>query len=107
MTKFHKERNQKQVLKTSIILLLTAESGCILTAATVDFLLYQYSLFISVPLSLAAGTMAVAAPQALRMARRDIRHRPVRQRPTTDLIGIRGLKDTNVNGNESFLGDPA
>jgi hypothetical protein len=69
---FHKEHNKRQILKTSLILLVTAESCCIATAATIDFVLYQYSIFISIPVSLAAGTIAVAAPHALRQAKRSM-----------------------------------
>jgi hypothetical protein len=101
MVQFHKQRNKAQILKTSLVLLVTAESGCILTAATVDFVLYQYSLFISVPLSLAAGTMAVAAPHAFRIARRTLRSNDDGRKlglnssddSSSKLIGIRSLKD--------------
>jgi hypothetical protein len=71
MVQLHKERDVGSIIKTSLVILVTAESGCILTAATVDFLLYQYSLLISVPLSLFAGTIAVAVPQALKKAKLD------------------------------------
>lgn len=100
MGQFHKVPNKAQILKTSLVLLVTAESGCILTAATVDFVLYQYSLFISVPLSLAAGTVAVAAPHAFRLAKR--MHRSNERGEAmglnaddspAKLIGIKSLKD--------------
>lgn len=71
MVRLHKERDVGSIIKTALVILVTAESGCILTAATVDFLLYQYSLLISVPLSLFAGTIAVAVPQALKKAKMD------------------------------------
>ncbi len=71
MSKFYLEPNKIQILKSSIILLFTAESGCILTAATIDFILYQYSIFLSVPISMAAGTFVVAAPHAFRQAKKD------------------------------------
>ena len=98
MVQFHKVRNKAQILKTSLVLLVTAESGCILTAATVDFVLYQYSLFISIPLSLAAGTMAVAAPHAFRLAKRIQRGNETvglnaSVEPSTKLIDIKHLKD--------------
>lgn len=75
MGRLHREPGVGGLVKTGLVILVTAESGCILTAATVDFVLYQYSLFVSVPLSLLAGTMAVAAPQALKLARADRRRR--------------------------------
>lgn len=115
MVQFHKQRNKTQILKTSLVLLVTAESGCILTAATVDFVLYQYSLFISVPLSLAAGTFAVAAPHAFRIARRTLRNNDdggkMKLTPSDDtsskLIGIKSLKDqefttTRMTENDSM-----
>jgi hypothetical protein len=69
MAHLHRKDNVWPTLKTSLVVLVTAESGCILTAATVDLLLYQYSLIISIPLSLLAGTLAVAGPQALKIAK--------------------------------------
>jgi hypothetical protein len=106
LAQFHKEPNKAQILRTSIVLLLTAESGCILTAATVDFVLYQYSLFLSVPVSLVAGTMAVAAPHAFRLARRTRRNidREEKMGPNSEdspakLNGIKSLKDGQLDSN--------
>ena len=101
LVQFHKVPNKGQILKTSLVLLITAESGCILTAATVDFVLYQYSLFISVPLSLAAGTMAVAAPHSFRLAKRMQRSNDnvgsagadTSDDSPSKVIGIKRLKD--------------
>jgi hypothetical protein len=95
LVRFYKVRNKCQLLRTTLILLVTAESGCILTAATVDIVLYQYSLFISVPLSLAAGTFAVAAPHAFRIARRTLHEQKTGSSldSSSRLIGIKSLKD--------------
>ena len=110
--RFHKERNKAQILKTSLVLLVTAESGCILTAATVDFVLYQYSLFVSVPLSMAAGTMAVAAPHAYRLARRTLRSNADREKMGSDsddssakLIGIKSLKEHEFTATRTTAND--
>ena len=57
MTKLHKQPNLKTILWTSIIILVTAETACILTAETIDLVFYRHSLFISIPLSLFAGPL--------------------------------------------------
>jgi hypothetical protein len=65
-------RNQqglKIVLKSSLFILVTAESACILTAETVDLIFYQYSIFLSVPLALIAGAFTVVVPAAYRKSR--------------------------------------
>jgi len=66
MPELHKQRNIKLIVKTSLYILITAESACILTAMTVDLLLYQYSLLLAVPLALLAGAFTVVAPEAYR-----------------------------------------
>ena len=58
--------NLKQILKTSLVILITAESACILTAETTDLLLYNQSILLSITLSLLAGTFTVVAPAAYR-----------------------------------------
>jgi hypothetical protein len=65
----HRQPNLKTILKSSVVILVTAESACILTAETVDLLLYQYSLLLSVPLALLAGAFTVMAPEAYRKIR--------------------------------------
>jgi hypothetical protein len=65
----HKQPNLRYILKTSLYLLITAESACILTAETVDLIFYQYSMFLAVPLALLAGAFTVAAPEAYRKAK--------------------------------------
>jgi hypothetical protein len=53
MPQLRKQPNLTRILKTSIIILVTAETACILIAETVDLLLYK-SLFLSIPLALFA-----------------------------------------------------
>lgn len=65
----HKQHNMKYILRTSIFILITAESVCILTAETVDLIFYNYSLFLSVPLALLAGAFTVVAPEAYKKSR--------------------------------------
>jgi hypothetical protein len=60
----YKQSNLKMILKTSLVILITAESGCILTAETVGVFFYTYSIFLSVPLALFAGALTVVVPEA-------------------------------------------
>ena len=62
----YKQPNLKDILKTSLVILITAESTCILTAETVAILFYNYSILLSVPLALFAGAFTVVAPEAYR-----------------------------------------
>jgi hypothetical protein len=67
----YKQPNLKMILKTSIIILITAESACILTAETVGVFFYTYSIFLSVPLALFAGALTVVVPEAYRKVKSD------------------------------------
>jgi hypothetical protein len=60
----HSKPNLKQILKTSLIILVTAESACILTAKTIDLIFYKHSIFLSIPLALLAGSFTVVVPEA-------------------------------------------
>jgi hypothetical protein len=62
----YKQNNLKTILKTSLVILITAESVCILTAETVDLIFYKYSILLSVPLALFAGAFTVVVPEAYR-----------------------------------------
>jgi hypothetical protein len=62
----YRQPNLRQLLKSSLVILVTAESACILTAETVDLVFYQYSLLLSVPLALLAGAFTVVVPEAYR-----------------------------------------
>ena len=66
MTQLYKQPNLKSILWTSIVILVTAETACILTAETTDLIFYRHSLFISIPLSLLAGAFAIVVPEAYR-----------------------------------------
>ena len=52
------------MLKTSLIILVTAETACIITAETVDLIFYKQAFYLSIPLALFAGAFTVAAPEA-------------------------------------------
>jgi hypothetical protein len=69
MTKLHKKANAGRIIKASLIVLLSAESGCVIAAATIDVVLYQYSAFLSIPAALLAGTLTVASMAAFRLAK--------------------------------------
>jgi hypothetical protein len=66
LPQLHRQPNLKYILKSSIYILVTAESACILTAETVDLIFYQYSILLAVPLALLAGAFTVVAPEAYR-----------------------------------------
>jgi hypothetical protein len=59
-----KQPNLREILKTSLIILVTAETACIITAETIDLIFYKQALYLSIPLALLAGAFTVVAPQA-------------------------------------------
>jgi hypothetical protein len=62
----YKQPNLGSIIKMSLLILIIAESVCILTAETVDLIFYQYSILLSIPLALLAGAFTVVAPEAYR-----------------------------------------
>jgi hypothetical protein len=54
-----KEPNLKYILKTSMVILITAESACILTAETIGIVFYNYSILLAIPLALLVGALTV------------------------------------------------
>lgn len=62
----HHEQNLKHIMKTSLIIMITAESACIIIAETVDLIFYKQSILLSIPLALLAGSFVVVAPEAYR-----------------------------------------
>ncbi|OLD41220.1 MAG: hypothetical protein AUI60_02515 [Thaumarchaeota archaeon 13_1_40CM_2_39_4] len=67
----YKQPYARQILKTSIYVLVVSESLCILTALTVDFIFYRHSLWLSIPLALFAGAFSIAALESYRKIRSD------------------------------------
>jgi hypothetical protein len=59
--------NLKEIMKASILILITAETACIVTAETVDLIFYKQAIYLSIPLALLAGAFSVVAPEAYRM----------------------------------------
>ena len=66
MKELPKQPNLRGILKTSLIILITAETACIITAETVDLIFYKQAIFLSIPLALLAGAFTVVAPEAYR-----------------------------------------
>jgi hypothetical protein len=54
MAQLYRQPNLKRILWTSIVILVTAETVCILTAETIDLIFYRHSLFISIHTSVFA-----------------------------------------------------
>jgi len=61
-----KQPNLREILKASIVILVTAETACIITAETVDLIFYKQAIYLSIPLALLAGAFTVVAPEAYR-----------------------------------------
>ena len=59
-----KQPNLREILKTSLIILVTAETACIITAETVDLIFYKQAIYLSIPLALLAGAFTVVAPES-------------------------------------------
>jgi hypothetical protein len=76
MAALHREPDAWRIVKASLIVLVSAESGCIIAAATVDVMLYQYSAFLSIPAALLAGTLTVAFIAARRSLKRRFVEQP-------------------------------
>ena len=55
----YNQPNLKQILKTSFLILVTAESLCIISAETIDLILYKYSIILSIPLALLGGSSTI------------------------------------------------
>ncbi len=73
LTQFIQHRNNpqmKSIIKTSIVILITAESACILTAETVTLVFYQYSMFLAIPLALLIGTFTLTLVESGRKIRK-------------------------------------
>ena len=62
----YKMPNFRQIMKTSLYVLATGESVCIITAETVNLVFFRHALWLSIPLSLLAGAFAITAIEAYR-----------------------------------------
>jgi hypothetical protein len=61
----------QNLVKTSVIILITAESACILTAETVDLLFYKQSVLLSSILGLLVGSFTVVGIEAYKKIIKD------------------------------------
>jgi hypothetical protein len=73
ISQLHRQPNLNKILKTSFIILITAESACILTAETIDLIFYRYSILLSIPFALLAGSLTVVAPEAYKKMKYKVR----------------------------------
>jgi len=64
MKELPKQPNLGEILKASLVILVTAETACIITAETVDLIFYKQAFYLSIPLALLAGAFTVVAPEA-------------------------------------------
>ena len=62
----YKQTYAKQVLKTSLYVLVVSESLCIFSAETMDFIFYRHSLWLSIPLALFVGAFTITAVESYR-----------------------------------------
>jgi hypothetical protein len=64
MKELPKQPNLKKILKTSLVILIIAETACIITAETIDLIFYRQAFYLSITLALLAGAFTVVAPEA-------------------------------------------
>ncbi|NHI02357.1 hypothetical protein DYY67_2039 [Candidatus Nitrosotalea sp. TS] len=65
----HKLPDVKHVIKTSLYILVTAESACILTAETVNLAFFRQAMWLSMPLGLFAAAFVVTIIESYKMTR--------------------------------------
>jgi hypothetical protein len=59
----------KHVIKTSLYILVTAESVCILTAETVNLAFFRQAMWLSMPLGLFAAALVVTIIESYKITR--------------------------------------
>ena len=64
-----RQPNLRVILKSTLTILITAETVCIVTAETVDLIFFKQATNLSIPLALLAGAFVVVAPEAYRKVR--------------------------------------
>ena len=65
----HKLPDVKHVIKTSLYILVTAESACILTAETVNLAFFRQAMWLSMPLGLFAAALVVTIIESYKITR--------------------------------------
>jgi hypothetical protein len=66
-----KQPNLVEILKSTLTILIAAETACIITAETVDLIFFKQAIYLSIPLSLLAGAFTVVAPEAYKKMKRN------------------------------------
>jgi hypothetical protein len=66
----HKSPDFKQIVKTTLYVLITGESVCIITAETVNLAFFRHALWLSIPLSLFAGALAITMVEAYKRSKK-------------------------------------
>jgi len=61
--------NVRYVIKSSLYILVTAESACILTAETVNLAFFRHAMWLSMPLGLFAAALVVTMIESYKMTR--------------------------------------
>jgi hypothetical protein len=61
--------NLRYIIKTSVYILVTAESACILTAETVNLAFFRQAMWLSMPLGLFAAALVVTMIESYKMTR--------------------------------------
>ena len=61
--------NLKYIIKTSLYILVTAESACILTAETVNLAFFRQAMWLSMPLGLFTAALVVTVIESYKMTR--------------------------------------
>ncbi len=93
----------KNILKTSLIILITAESACILTAETVTILFYQYSIFLAIPLALVIGTFTLTMVESTRKIRNQSKVPDCcSSEPRSEFISSSNFKRLDKKSSQSF-----
>ena len=64
-----RQPNPRAILKSTLTILIMAETACIVTAETVDLIFFKQAIYLSIPLALLAGAFVVVAPEAYRKVR--------------------------------------
>jgi hypothetical protein len=65
----YKLPNLKHIIKTSVYILITAESACILTAETVNLAFFRQAMWLSMPLGLFTAALVVTMIESYKMTR--------------------------------------
>ncbi|MDE1725463.1 MAG: hypothetical protein KGH76_06170 [Thaumarchaeota archaeon] len=68
----HSQKDLRHVIKTSLYVMITAESACILTAETVNLVFFRQALWLSIPISLFIAAFAIVVIEAYKQTRNTI-----------------------------------